>query len=632
MTRSVALIAALLVFGIAASPSQAAVDYEVRGTWTCRGESAVEPIAGARVELYRSRSWWPDERMRVAHTAADGSFDFFVRADSNSTFYVNLELIGGGVDLENWYSPFNWSTETGGRKAASGLVDLGTWEIARSDGASGSPKCQIWQGAHDAYADFRAVVGSAAPSEYGIEADFPCCGVPFTTTDTTRWPAGYSTGVGNRTSFHEFAHAMRHSLDGGFAHFLVDAGRFLYPQFHEPCKLTNEGFAFNEGWAEYWARTPQTCGDGTNMSYEGNVAAALTGLERCTGRPQMVRVLRESPTGLTLSSGIHSWSEFQSRFFELYGTRVCTTPRFGSTVTDPVISSGEVRNDLRSQISAQVSLIGSLALQQRQATEAAGGVEPCRGTGCEAAMQSVIAPAAIGAQRAQARLVLARLRQALATARRARFRTFHRSQFVKGLARSRRAFVQRNEVILIAGLRRHRGDRRRGRDQGRAIHRARPDAATPARCRAASEEAGNPASGAHALAVRAAGTAARGRHAGARRAASSAAASGGRIHGAVADVSRGREHRHRTALHGDGHARAGAVRGHHPRGLHAARRDAFTRTTMADGTGGWSHTIDPQTDHGDGLTFGDWTAQARFDGAPGFAPSESSTCTVTVTD
>ena len=610
------------------------MDYEVRGKWTCRGESAVAPIAGARVELYRSRSWWPDERMRVAHTAADGSFDFFVRADANSTFYVNLELIGGGVDLENWYSPFNWSTETGGRKAASGLVDLGTWEIARSDGASGSPKCQIWQGAHDAYADFRAVVGSAAPSEYGIEADFPCCGVPFTTTDTTRWPAGYSTDVGNRTSFHEFAHAMRHSLDGGFAHFLVDAGRFLYPRFHSPCKLTNEGFAFNEGWAEYWARTPQTCGDGTNMSYEGNVAAALTGLERCTGRPQMVRVLRETPTGLTLSSGIHSWSEFRSRFFELYGTRVCTTPRFGSTVTDPVISPGEVRNDLRSQISAQVSLIGSLALQQRQATEAAGEVEPCHGTGCEAAMRSVIAPAAIGAQRAQARLVLARLRQALATARRARFRTFHRSQFVKGLARSRGAFVQRNEVILIAGLRRAiaaigdeaaiRGERTTGlvrtlRRRLAAVLRAkRRGTQLPARMRSLFAPPVPPLEAVTQVPVEPPPPP--------PPPPADKPTALSQTCPAVVNTATGPSFTVTGTLAPAPFAATIRVVYTPPGGT------PFARTTMADGTGGWSQTIDPQTDHGDGVTFGDWTAQAHFDGASGFAPSESSTCTVTVTD
>jgi hypothetical protein len=58
----------------------------------------------------------------------------------------------------------------------------------------------------------------------------------------------------------------------------------------------------------------------------------------------------------------------------------------------------------------------------------------------------------------------------------------------------------------------------------------------------------------------------------------------------------------------------------------------FARTTTADASGNWSRTIDPVTDHGDGNPFGDWTVQANFDGAPGFQPSQSSTCTVMVSD
>ena len=627
----------MLLLGIAAAPAEAAVDYEVKGRWTCRNGTTVAPIAGARVELYRSRSYWPDDRMSVAHTAADGSFDFFVRADSNSTFYVNLELIGGGVDLENWYSPFNWSTESGKRKLPSGLVDLGTWEVARSGGASGSPKCQIWQGAHDAYADFRAVVGARPPMrDYGIEADFPCCGVPFTTTDTTRWPAGYSTGFGNSTSFHEFAHSMRHSFDGGFPHFLLDAGRFQYPQFHESCKETNQGFAFNEGWAEYWARTPETCGDGTNFSQEGNVAAALTGLEGCTSRPEMVRVLRETPTGIT--GGIHSFSEFRSRFFQLYGQRACTTPRFGAALTDPLISQAQVVRNIRSQISAERSLIVGLARQERQAKRAARGIAPCQGAGCQEAMEKVIAPTALDAHGSQAGLVLGRLRRGLATAREARFRTFHDSSFVKTLARGRRAFTRANETIVIGGLRRAIAairDRRaikgegstglfralkqrlaavmRARRSGRqlpaglrglfapplppleAIRRVPPEAVPPPQ-----EEPPPPPP--------------------------IVPTTLSQTCPAVVNTATGPPFTVTGTLSPPPPAATIRLVYTPPGG------SPFARTTGADASGNWSHTIDPQTDHGDGNTFGNWTVQAQFDGAPGFQPSQSSTCSVSVTD
>lgn len=631
MLHRALLIGTLLVLGIAAAPAEAAVDYEVKGRWTCRNGSTVAPIAGSRVELYRSRSYWADDRMRVAHTAADGSFDFFVKADSNSTFYVNLELIGGGVDLENWYSPFNWSTESGKRKRPSGLVDLGTWEVARSGGASGSPKCQIWQGAHDAYADYRAVVGARPPSgDYGIEADFPCCGVPFTTTNTTRWPAGGSTGAGNSTSFHEFAHSMRHSFDGGFAHFLVDAGRFQYPQFHEPCKVTNQGFAFNEGWAEYWARTPKTCGDGTNLSQEGNVATALTGLEGCTSRPQMVRVLRETATGIISSSGIHSFSEFRSRFFQLYGQQVCSTPRFGAAATDAVISQAQVARNIRSQVSAQRRLIGSLARQERQATSGARNIAPCRGAGCQEAMERVIAPTALDAQGSQAKLVLRRLRQAHAVSRRARFRSFHRSSFVNKLARSRRSFTLANETIVIRGLRRAIaaiGNRRAIKGEG-STGLSRTLKRRLAAVRRAHKRRRQLPAGLRALFAPPVAPLEAVRQAPQRQAPppTIAPTTLSQTCPAVVNTNSGPPFTVTGRLSPAPPAATIRLVYTPPGGT------PFARTTVADGSGNWSHTIDPTTDHGNGTTFGNWTVQAQFDGAPGFQPSQSSTCTVSVTD
>ena len=55
------------------------------------------------------------------------------------------------------------------------------------------------------------------------------------------------------TAQHELAHTVRHSYDGNNGHFLVDAVRFNYARHHDCGKQTNDGFAFNEGWAEFWA-------------------------------------------------------------------------------------------------------------------------------------------------------------------------------------------------------------------------------------------------------------------------------------------------------------------------------------------------------------------------------------------
>ena len=44
-----------------------------------------------------------------------------------------------------------------------------------------------------------------------------------------------------------------YSYDGSYGHFLVDAARYIYTRNHDCGKQTNNGFAFNEGWAEFWA-------------------------------------------------------------------------------------------------------------------------------------------------------------------------------------------------------------------------------------------------------------------------------------------------------------------------------------------------------------------------------------------
>jgi hypothetical protein len=92
----------------------------------------------------------------------------------------------------------------------------------------------------------------------------PTAGVPFSPYTDIFWPAGYSPtkNIGTTTkpvirsvAQHEFAHTVRHALDGDTAHFLLDSGRFWYLRSHSgsSCEQTNHGFAFNEGWAEYWA-------------------------------------------------------------------------------------------------------------------------------------------------------------------------------------------------------------------------------------------------------------------------------------------------------------------------------------------------------------------------------------------
>ncbi len=460
VTATIALVVTLALLALGTASADAAVTFEVKGKWTCNNRGTVIPIAGARLELWRDVSYWADDKVGTAgHTASDGSYKFGVRANGNFDLYVKIVLHDDrGVRLENWYSPWVWSTETSATRSHAGVVDLGTWQISKDKGAS-TPKCAIWQGAHDAYTNYRQVVGSNPPSaNYLIDAEFPCCGTPFTTRDTTRWPAGYRTGSGSTdpggpfsVSFHEFAHSVRHTLDGNFGHFLLDVGRFGYARNHSPCLVTNAGFAFNEGWAEYWARTPQTCADPTNMSQEGNVAAALTSLERCVDRPSMVSVLRQSP------GAIHSFSEFQARFFQIFGRRVCTFQPFpGGEVGQAALTAQQLRRNVEREIDAQKKLISSLSGQERRSRTRARTPGRCASARlCRAAIENLIEPSGLNVQVQQAKLVLDRLQDGLAQARRMNFQfttDFQQREFYDKLEDERRTFERANQAIIIDGL------------------------------------------------------------------------------------------------------------------------------------------------------------------------------------
>ena len=72
----------------------------------------------------------------------------------------------------------------------------------------------------------------------------------YATIDRIRIGRGVS--ITPQTAKHELAHIFRHNYDGNIRHFNADAIGFRYFQSHYCSKRTNSGFAFNEGWAEFW--------------------------------------------------------------------------------------------------------------------------------------------------------------------------------------------------------------------------------------------------------------------------------------------------------------------------------------------------------------------------------------------
>lgn len=139
-------------------------------------------------------------------------------------------------------------------------------------------------------------------------------GLPYASTDTVRIPK--DTKLDLDIAMHEFAHTIRHSLDGSFLHFLLDVVQYSYAQNHWCDKKTNEGFAFNEGFAELWQSKDECNKVNPSRGYdhEGYVVRRLRDLaNRChkgKWKKPFVVVLKENP------GVIHSFTDF-IKFHEL---------------------------------------------------------------------------------------------------------------------------------------------------------------------------------------------------------------------------------------------------------------------------------------------------------------------------
>lgn len=56
-----------------------------------------------------------------------------------------------------------------------------------------------------------------------------------------------------RTLFHESGHIVRHVADGDWGHWSGDNLLYRYARCHTGREISEEPYAFNEGWASYWA-------------------------------------------------------------------------------------------------------------------------------------------------------------------------------------------------------------------------------------------------------------------------------------------------------------------------------------------------------------------------------------------
>src|SRR6476661_8284979 len=280
--RNVAVVVAAMLAALAVAGSARAAA-TIEGQWQCRDRGTVLPIRGARLELRTTglfggvvTTGFTDDNGRYSLTAPEaGRYD------------VRLVLRDRqGVHLSDSFIPWDWYADSGDFGAGNGTNLIGATQL--SDGAGNTPVCAVWQGAHEAFSEYRNDVGTV-PS-YGadllVRGNFwPNGGVPFTTHTVINWPGGYLTGASPgdfSVSRHEFGHTIRFGADGDAGHFLGDVLAYTYLQNHNYCDVKNAGFAFNEGWAEYWSGEIGGCNRDNPEAHpdiEGDVAASLARLQ-----------------------------------------------------------------------------------------------------------------------------------------------------------------------------------------------------------------------------------------------------------------------------------------------------------------------------------------------------------------
>lgn len=397
------MVAVAVLLGSAFAAPASAQRTVYKGQFLCDDRGTVEPLAGMNVELWkRGESWlpveWVGSRVAQGFTRADGSFRMVTPPDEDN-YFVRMALRDDhGVHLRDFWGINDWSVDTEQKRNNVAAHEYGGLLFSTP---GQSHKCAIWAGVHAANESYRAEVGSDLPSRgVEIQADAVTAGVPFTPGTSILWPGGFPVGYGgggdDTITRHEYGHVIRHGFDGDFGHFLGDVVTHNYLQNHAACNRTNPGFAFNEGWAEFWAGDfdpAPDCGRPGDMDTEGNVAAALVELmENCAGgrRPVMVDVLRRNP------GTIHSFAEFRDRLG-------CPTPRLvpvfvvaANTELAPAPSLPTIRaGAARAEVRAGSKQIRDLGKSLQGALRKAENPPACAKEPCKAALKALTRPAAI---------------------------------------------------------------------------------------------------------------------------------------------------------------------------------------------------------------------------------------------
>lgn len=317
--RRALALALMLATVLTVAPRASAATMVLKGRFACNDGGALADVRVELLQIYSRRLPEITPNVQVARAIradANGGWGFRV-SGSESNWRVRAVLVNGDVGVKDFGLPWHHYADTLRTQNNRPLADYGTQVVPGAE-------CRLWRAFRDAADGYRRDTGGGHPGgPVTVFENAPTAGVPFTPYTDVFWPAGYSPTenvnlgakvVTRSVAQHEYAHTFRHALDGGKAHFALDSARFWYLRTHSgsACEQTNHGFAFNEGWSEYWADESRDtpCPDApTDFSIERNVAFELKRLERtCAGvtRGRMVAVLAQNP------GRIHSMSDFSN--------------------------------------------------------------------------------------------------------------------------------------------------------------------------------------------------------------------------------------------------------------------------------------------------------------------------------
>jgi hypothetical protein len=331
----------------------------------CRDNGNEFPLAHATVELWNdwSGAHFSDSKLGESETDANGYFSIDFSFNGTAKLFAKFVLrnlsteSGSGVHVGNLIGDDNWSTAD---IAASGDVDIGNWWVGTNFGQNSS-SCAVFAGADGAYRDYENQhefpADQLPPSGiYGVQIlDALTAGVPWTDLGNTHWPPGFSPGDNSPrvpvpvVSLHEFSHTVRQWFDakGDGAHWLGDVVSFSYTQFHSCDKVTNDGFAFNEGWAEFWAKSYCPGANPNAKDVEGNVAGALDAISKCLdvvakgiplypkGHEVMTEVLQWADKGT-----IHTYDDFVAQLANFIAAKGHAYSPYAACAQTPFVQEG----------------------------------------------------------------------------------------------------------------------------------------------------------------------------------------------------------------------------------------------------------------------------------------------------